>query len=478
MFAMEENNKIAISKKNELLKLGKTFKATYKIIFKGADQLFNEAFYLINSRDLKRNGENYCFQLEYDRKFLKKNKFNFLAESDDDYLKAIILFTEAIKIKPNFKLAFHFRGIANRELGKYDEAIADFTKAIEIDSGYSSAYYNMGIIKVFRADYEDSIGYVFGDRNYIKEGEKKCLNFFLRDSYENFSCIESFSKDFHGALDLFEAIDDLSKAIKIEPNYADAYLLRGFIYWKINQELGAIADLAKAIELEQDKLQAYIIRGEILGLYRIRGYKEEAIIDYNKAIEIHSKVSYIWLRRGVLKWKINNIEGAIADFSKVVEIDPNNAFAYHYRGEAKLEIKDYDGAMADCNKAIKVMTDCTDYTEEMKYDVKCFYFTRGNVKRELKDYAGAFADFSKAIEGGNDLSNFHGYVWLEDIFLSMGDVRLELNDYRGAITDYSKAIKIKPKGEYFFKRSLAYEAIGMRLMAKLDSIKAKSLCGG
>ena len=53
-----------------------------------------------------------------------------------------------------------------------------------------------------------------------------------------------------------KAIADYSKAIEIDPKYAEAYCNRGVAYGKIEQWDKAIADFNKAIEIDPNYYQA------------------------------------------------------------------------------------------------------------------------------------------------------------------------------------------------------------------------------
>lgn len=55
-----------------------------------------------------------------------------------------------------------------------------------------------------------------------------------------------------------EALEELSVAIRLNPNYVEAYRYRGFVHSMLGFELGAEADLRKARDLEWE--QAYAAR--------------------------------------------------------------------------------------------------------------------------------------------------------------------------------------------------------------------------
>ena len=61
-----------------------------------------------------------------------------------DYDKAIMEYTEAIRLRPDYAEAYNGLGLAHKEKGDYDKAITDYTEAIRIRPDYAEAYYNRG----------------------------------------------------------------------------------------------------------------------------------------------------------------------------------------------------------------------------------------------------------------------------------------------------------------------------------------------
>ena len=66
------------------------------------------------------------------------------ALQNKDFNAAVIYYTKAIELDPNYVFANNNRGIAYHKLEKYPEALADYTKANELDPKYEKAYYNRG----------------------------------------------------------------------------------------------------------------------------------------------------------------------------------------------------------------------------------------------------------------------------------------------------------------------------------------------
>ena len=81
-----------------------------------------------------------------------------------------------------------------------------------------------------------------------------------------------------------KAISDYTKAIELEPNYAEVYNNRGYLFYKIGKYEKAFVDLNKSIELNPNSDFTYDSRG-----CTYAGIKEydKAIFDFNKAIELN-----------------------------------------------------------------------------------------------------------------------------------------------------------------------------------------------
>jgi tetratricopeptide (TPR) repeat protein len=120
------------------------------------------------------------------------------------------------------------------------------------------------------------------------------------------------------------AISDFDKAIKINPDYADAYNHRAISKKVMEDFPGATADYDKAIELKPDYSSAYNNRGI---LKYMLDDEAGAIADYDKAIELTPDDAEIYTNRGAAKYFLEDYKGAMADFSTALMIDPNYELA-------------------------------------------------------------------------------------------------------------------------------------------------------
>jgi len=92
-----------------------------------------------------------------------------------------------------------------------------------------------------------------------------------------------------GKGDYDKAIADYTKAIEIDPKYADVYYDRGDVWYDKGDYDKAIADYTKAIEINPKLIPAYKHLGDA---WREKGYYDKAIASYTKAIEIDPNPKY------------------------------------------------------------------------------------------------------------------------------------------------------------------------------------------
>jgi tetratricopeptide (TPR) repeat protein len=81
---------------------------------------------------------------------------------------------------------------------------------------------------------------------------------------------------------------------------------------------------------------------------------QEALGDYNKAIELAPDVTDPYLNRGAALEGLGKWLDAIADYNHVLELDPQDAMAYNNRGNAKAGEGKWPDAIADYKKSMEM----------------------------------------------------------------------------------------------------------------------------
>ena len=238
------------------------------------------------------------------------------------------------------------------------------------------------------------------------------------------------------------AIEYFNKSIIINPDYAQAYLNRGWARYNLGQYTRTIEDSNKAIEINPDFANAYYIRG----IARINlGQYTEAIEDCNKAIAINPDFAEVYYCRGNTKSALGQYAEAMEDYNKSIELNPEFADTYCNRGNTKRCLGQYTEAIEDYNKAIK-----------LNPDFATAYYNRGNAKNDLGQYAEAIEDYNKAIKLNPDYPG---------AYYNRGYAKNGLGQYAEAIEDFNKAIELEPDNidRYFYRallKLISYEITG------------------
>lgn len=181
------------------------------------------------------------------------------------------------------------------------------------------------------------------------------------------------------------ALNDLNEAIKLVPNYEQAYYSRGRILFRLGDYPGAIADYSQAIKLNPQDAGAYVNR----------------CISYRK---------------------LSDFSAAIADCSEAIKLNRNYADAYVNRCLALIGIGDPIQALPDCNQAIKLEPNPAEA-----------YYGQGLTYSALGDPPSAIASFTEAIDRNPDFAAAYYY---------RGLARVELNHQNNAIDDLQKAAEL------------------------------------
>jgi tetratricopeptide (TPR) repeat protein len=186
---------------------------------------------------------------------------------------------------------------------------------------------------------------------------------------------EHFDKGnlFYDRDDYDTAILEFNEAIRIDPNYKEAYLYRGISYLEgKNDSDNAIADFTQAIRIDPNYMEVYFARGYIYG---VNSENDKAIEDFTQAIRLDPNNSGLYLYRGNIYFIKKDYDKAITDYNQAIRLDPKNASTIIKRGNAYFNKQDYDKAIADYNQAIRLDPKNAKYKQGLKIIQKRGRFT-------------------------------------------------------------------------------------------------------
>lgn len=81
---------------------------------------------------------------------------------------------------------------------------------------------------------------------------------------------------------------------------------------------------------------------------------EEAIADYNQAIDLAPDQPDPYLNRGTALEGLGQWQAAIADYTKVLQLNPEDAAAYNNRGNARAGLGQWQEALSDYQQAVAI----------------------------------------------------------------------------------------------------------------------------
>ncbi|MBN2224439.1 MAG: tetratricopeptide repeat protein [Deltaproteobacteria bacterium] len=123
-------------------------------------------------------------------------------------------------------------------------------------------------------------------------------------------------------------VDYFTRAIRLNPELADAYTCRGTANGDLGRYDRAVADYTKAIELNPDNAQTYNNRGYA---YEKLGSYDKAVADYTRAIRIEPHYSSAYNNRGVAYYSLGRIDEALADFDKACKYGSSEGCQNYYK---------------------------------------------------------------------------------------------------------------------------------------------------
>lgn len=150
-----------------------------------------------------------------------------------------------------------------------------------------------------------------------------------------------------------QAILNFNQALDLQPNYVDAYRMRGRSYESIGKPDSAIPDFTKVITFRPREATTFVERGFA---YLDRKDLERALSDSAAALAIDPKLARAYNLRATAERALGDTTKALQDFSNAVAIDPNldNLFQ---RGATYQTVNDHAHAVADFTAALVLSPD-------------------------------------------------------------------------------------------------------------------------
>src|SRR5579859_7884780 len=219
-----------------------------------------------------------------------------------------------------------------------------------------------------------------------------------------------------------KAIQEFSKAIQLNPRFADAYYSRGLACYDLKEYDKAVEDFNISIELNPKSYQTYYWRANT---YRSVRQDDKALSDFDKSIALNATYAEAYYWKGRTVYDLMEDEKSIESFNKAIQLKPQYSDAIYWRGQAYYDLKKYELAIADYTFSLQLKPDDADA-----------YFWRAKSYFSLKRYAEAIQDFNSS------LALKPGYV---EAYFYRGKVKYNIAQYNESLADFVKASELNPK---------------------------------
>ncbi len=125
-----------------------------------------------------------------------------------------------------------------------------------------------------------------------------------------------------GRGNVIQAVARLTKAATLDDHLGDARLLRAQVLLQMNQLDEASADVDWLLEHTEENEDVTMLHAR---LEKAKGNAKEAILIYNKVIDLNPFHVEAYRERGQLRLQLNDKQGAADDMQKLLEICPQEA---------------------------------------------------------------------------------------------------------------------------------------------------------
>ena len=136
---------------------------------------------------------------------------------------------------------------------------------------------------------------------------------------------------------LEDAIRSFELAIRIDPNYVDAWIKKGYAYFHLGEYVVAIGCYDKALDIDLNNAEAWNLKG--LAYYKMRNY-DQAIVACEKAVDINPNDAMSWYNKACYLTLTGKVDDGMEALKRSIEIDISNA-------KRAVRDRDFDNARAE-----------------------------------------------------------------------------------------------------------------------------------
>jgi tetratricopeptide (TPR) repeat protein len=258
--------------------------------------------------------------------------------SQGQYREAVIQYSNAIQIDSRFAEAHYQLARTYLKLGNNTRAYQELSRCVELDPADFRAHTDLANLLV-------SVRNPDGTAPAESLREAKTHLDLLRDKQPNAPETNEAWSNYYGAQnDLAPAIQEMQRALALDPNRSDAYLALGLLQLRANLPDRAEVSFEKAIEADPKAMGAQLALG---GFYQARNRFPEAEAQFHHAIDVDPKdpgPRAALIRLLMQEGKKDEVEAFLQKTKKDLA---SNSAGYRMLGDFYFATGDLDKAVAE-----------------------------------------------------------------------------------------------------------------------------------
>lgn len=284
--------------------------------------------------------------------------------------------SHALELAPHFSAAYAQRADLYFQLERWTEARADYDQALAAHPTDLNALRQRAQTAVALGDYAAAIPDL--DAALTLAPKDVTLLTQRAQAYLALDNLDLALRDALRALDLksglpipqmikglyqlkhenyFQAVVDLTAALKQDPELARAYAERARAHFELHDPDRSRSDANRALELDPGLAQAYLARALV---YVYEKSWDQALKDAAQAVELAPKDKEVWATRGQINLEGGDAGTALQDFDTALELDAHWIEGQMLRAVALDALQRYDDAITTFQAALADATDVND----------------------------------------------------------------------------------------------------------------------
>ncbi len=260
-------------------------------------------------------------------------------ENQGRYESAIHSYDRVVQIQPEDYLAWFKRGSVLQQLQRYEEAIECYDKVVEFQPDNYWAWHDRGVVLEELQQYEEALlsferaVQVKGDMQAAIDGRQRVMAILHHAIAEETTVTDE------------KPLESPTE----EGNDYGTWFEKGRVLEKLQHHTEAVIAYNKAIQLNPSDPEVLRWRGNVLFTL---GRYEEAIGSYDKAIQIQPRNASLWCCLASSLVKLKRYRESVACFDKAIQLQPDQHSTWYWRGRVLSELKRYSEALSSYDKAI------------------------------------------------------------------------------------------------------------------------------